>query len=143
MKAIVKQIQGNAFVAKADSGHWITIDTSKNEEGSEGASSPVEMVLMALGACSAMDVVLMLKKMRATVTAFHVNLDAERAEDYPRVFTKVKMEYILSGEDIKPKDVERAIQLSIDKYCTVAGMVAKTAEIVTSYKIVRKRFVPI
>ncbi len=135
MKAIVKQIQGNTFVAKADSGHWLTIDTSKNDAGSAGASSPVEMVLMALGACSAMDVVLMLKKMRANVTAFHINLDAERAETFPRVFTKVKMEYVLSGEDIKPKDVERAIQLSIEKYCSVAGMVGKTAEIKTSYKI--------
>jgi putative redox protein len=135
MKATVKQIQGNTFAAKADSGHWVTIDTSKSEDGSEGASSPVEMVLMALGACSAMDVVLMLKKMRAKVSGFHVNLDAERAETYPRVFTKVKMEYVLKGEDIKPKDVERAIQLSIDKYCTVAGMVGKTAEIDTTYRI--------
>jgi putative redox protein len=135
MKATVKQIQGSAFVAKADSGHWISIDTSKDDEGSEGASSPVEMVLMALGACSAMDVVLMLKKMRANVTAFHVNLDAERAETYPRVFTKVKMEFILEGEGIKAKDLERAIQLSIEKYCTVAGMVGKTAKIETSYRI--------
>ena len=136
MKATVKQVQGNTLVAKADSGHWITIDTSNNDGGSEGASSPVELVLMALGACSAMDVVLMLNKTRAKVAAFHINLDAERAEDYPRVFTKVHLEYILSGENIKPKDVERAIQLSIDKYCTVSGMVGKTAEIVTSYKIV-------
>lgn len=135
MKATVKQIQGSAFVAKADSGHWISIDTSKDDEGSEGASSPVEMVLMALGACSAMDVVLMLKKMRANVTAFHVNLEAERAETYPRVFTKVKMEFILEGEGIKAKDLERAIQLSIEKYCTVAGMVGKTAKIETSYRI--------
>ncbi|HEX9654652.1 MAG TPA: OsmC family protein [bacterium] len=135
MKAIVKQIQGNTFAAKADSGHWITIDTSTNDGGSAGASSPVEMVLMALGACSAMDVVLMLNKMRANVIAFHVNLDAERAEDYPRVFTKVKMEYVLSGKNIKPRDVERAIQLSIAKYCTVAGMLGKTAEIETTYKI--------
>jgi len=135
MKATVKQIEGNAFAAKADSGHWINIDTSKSEDGSEAASSPVEMALIALGVCSAMDVVLTLKKMRANVTAVHVNLEAERAEDHPRVFTRVKIEYILSGEDIKLKDVERAIQPSIDKYCTVAGMVAKTAEIVTSYKI--------
>ncbi len=135
MKAIIKQIQGNTFAAKADSNHWVVMDTSPKDDGAGASSGPMEMVLMALGSCSGIDVLLMLKKMRAIVTDFQINMDSERAEDHPKVFTKVSLEYIFKGENIKPKDVERAIQLSIEKYCSVAGMVAKTAEIETSYKI--------
>ena len=90
---------------------------------------------MGLGCCSAIDILLMLKKMRANVKDFKINIDAERAEEHPRVFTKVNLEYIFSGENIKPKDVERAIKLSMEKYCSVAGMVGKTAEIETNYQI--------
>ena len=91
---------------------------------------------MGLGGCSAVDVLLILKKMRAKVADCQINLEAERAEEHPRVFTKVSLEYLFKGEDLKPKDLERAIQLSIDKYCSVAGMVSKTARIETSYKII-------
>lgn len=93
------------------------------------------MVLMALGSCSAVDIWLILKKMHAKVSDFEINLDAERSEEHPRVFTKVHLEYLFKGEDLKEKDIERAIQLSLDKYCSVAGMVEKTAKIETSYKI--------
>lgn len=135
MKATLKQIQGSTFACRSDSNHWAVIDTSEKEEGAGAASSPMEMVLMALGSCSAIDIVLMMKKMRAGITDFQINIDAERAEEPPRVFTKVRLEYILKGENIKPNDVERAIRLSVDKYCSVAGMVSKTAEIETAYKI--------
>ncbi len=135
MKTTIKQIQGSAFAAKADSNHWVVIDNTPQDEGYGAASGPMEMVLMALGGCSGVDVVLMLKKMRAKITDFQINLEAERAEEPPRVFTKVKMEYIFHGENIKPSDVDRAIRLSMDKYCSVAGMVGKTAKIETSYKI--------
>lgn len=135
MKATIKQIQGSAFVARSDSNHWVILDTSQKDGGAGAASGPMEMVLMALGSCSGIDVLLMLKKMRAQVTDFQINLEAERAEEHPRVFTKVSLEYLFKGENLKPKNVERAIQLSMDKYCSVAGMVGKTADIVTSYKI--------
>lgn len=135
MKATIKQIQGTTFAAKSDSNHWVVFDTGREEGGAEGSSNPVEMVLMALGSCSAIDVVLMMQKMRAKITDFQINIDADRAEEHPRVFTKVHLEFVFQGKNIKEKDVERAIQLSIDKYCTVAGMVGKTAEIATSFKI--------
>lgn len=135
MKARLKQIQGTTFAAMSDSNHWSVIDTAAKEDGADGGSSPMETVLSALGSCSAIDILLMLKKMRAEVADFEVNLEAERSEEHPRVFTKVHIEYLLRGDNIKDKDVERAIQLSIDKYCSVAGMVSQTAEITTSFKI--------
>lgn len=135
MKAVLKSVQGTTFAGKANSNHWAIIDNSEADDGAAAGSGPMEMVLMALGACSSVDILLMMKKMRATVTDFEVHLDSERAEEHPRVFTKVVLDFRLKGENIKPKDVERAINLSMDKYCSVAGMVSKTAEIETSYKI--------
>ena len=75
--------------------------------------------------------------MRAKVSDFQINLEGERRDEHPRVFTKVHLEYLFKGEDLKEKDIERAIQLSLDTYCSVAGMVGKTAEIKTSYKILK------
>ncbi len=135
MKATLKRVQGTTFVAKASSNHWVVLDSAPEDDGSGAASGPMEMVLMALGGCSGIDVLLILKKMRAQVREFEIHLQAERADEPPRVFTKVHLEYVLRGENLKPKDVERAIQLSMDKYCSVAGMVGKTAEIETSYRI--------
>jgi putative redox protein len=135
MKATLKQVQGTTFAARSDSNHWVTIDNSTKEDGSEGASGPMEFVLMGLGGCSAVDVYLILKKMRAELTDFQVNLEAKRSEDAPRVFTKVHLHFALTGRKIRPADVERAIKLSMDKYCSVAGMISKTAKLETSYKI--------
>ncbi len=137
MKATLKQIQGTTFAAKANSNHWTVIDNSPEDEGSGAGSGPMEMVLMALGSCSAVDIWLILKKMRAKVSDFQINLEGERRDEHPRVFTKVHLEYLFKGEDLKEKDIERAIQLSLDTYCSVAGMVGKTAEIKTSYKILK------
>ena len=116
----------------------MAIDNSPQDEGAGAASGPMELVLMGLGGCSAVDVLLILKKMRVKVTDCQINLEAERAEEHPRVFTKVSLEYLFKGEDLKPKDLERAIQLSIDKYCSVAGMLSKTARIQTSYRFFEK-----
>ncbi len=135
MKATIQQIHGTTFASKADSGHWVVMDTSATEGGADAASGPMEMVLMALGTCSGIDVLLILQKRRAQVSDFQVNLEAERAAEHPRVFTKVHLEYVVTGHNIRPQDVERAIGLSMEKYCSVAGMVGKTAEIVTSYRI--------
>ncbi|TDI87912.1 MAG: osmotically inducible protein OsmC [Caldithrix sp.] len=137
MKATLKQIQGTTFAAKADSNHWTVIDNSPEDDGSGAGGGPMEMVLMALGSCSAVDIWLILKKMRAKVSDFQINLEGERRDEHPRVFTKVHLEYLFRGEDLKEKDIERAIQLSLDTYCSVAGMVGKTAEIKTSYKILK------
>lgn len=96
--------------------------------------SPMETVLMALASCSSVDVVEILQKMRAEVRGLRVEADAERAEEPPRVFTKVHLRYHVSGRGLSHEQVERAVVLSIDKYCSVAGMVKKTADL--SYEIV-------
>jgi len=136
LKTTIKSIGGQAtFAARANSGHWAVMDTSPADGGAGGASGPMEMVLNALGCCSGIDILLILKKRRAQVDAFEINIEAERTDEHPRVFTKVHLEYILVGPNLKTAEVEKAIRLSIDKYCSVAGMVKKTAEITTSFQI--------
>ncbi len=135
MKATIKRIQGTTFAGMAESNHWVVMDTHPEEDGAAGSSGPMELVLQGLGGCSGVDIMLILKKMRVNVTDFKINIEAERAEIHPKVFTRIHLEYVFSGDNIREKDVQRAINLSIDKYCSVAGMLNKTAEISTSYKI--------
>lgn len=136
MKAIIKQIKGCSFVGKADSNHWVAIDTSKETCGSDAASAPMEMLLFALGGCSAADVVSILNKKKIALNDFEINIDAERAENYPKVFTKINLEYVFYGKEIKSEHVERAITLSQEKYCSVYAMLKDSVSIKSSYKIV-------
>ncbi len=136
MKTTIKQIEGTTFAAISDSNHWSVLDTSVKDQGADGATGPMEMVLNALGSCSAIDVLLILKKMRVQVDDFEVNIEAERSDAHPKVFTRVHLEYVVKSSNLKASNLEKAIKLSIGTYCSVAGMVDKTAEITTSYKIV-------
>lgn len=135
MKTTIKQIQGTTLAALSDSNHWSVFDTSPENLGSDGATGPLEMVLNALGCCAAIDILLILEKRRARIDDFQIDIEAERSEEHPRVFTKVHMAFRVTGADVTERDVERAIQLSMDKYCSVAGMVGKTAEITTSFTL--------
>lgn len=134
-KAIARQIQGMTFTGKADSNHWVMMDGSVAEGGSAAATSPKELVLVGLGGCTGMDVALILKKKRVQVDEFVLNVTAEEAEDYPRIFTKIHIEYVFRGNNIKPADVEQAIELSQTKYCSVSAMLRKSAELTHSYRI--------
>jgi putative redox protein len=136
MKAIVKQIKGCSFIGKADSNHWVAIDTPKETCGSDAASHPMELVLLALGGCSGADVVSILEKKRVSLKGFEINIDAERAERDPMVYTKIHLEYMFYGQNIEPKHVERAITLSQEKYCSVSAMLKPSVPITTSYKII-------
>jgi len=136
MKAIVKQIKGCSFIGKADSNHWVAIDTPKDTCGSDAASSPMELVLLALGGCSGADVVSILDKKKVSLKGFEINIDAERAESYPMVYTKINLEYVFYGQNIDPKHVERAIALSQEKYCSVSAMLKPSVSITSSYKII-------
>ncbi|HEC87251.1 MAG TPA: osmotically inducible protein OsmC [Thermoplasmatales archaeon] len=135
MEAIIKQVEGLTFVAKADTNHWITIDGPKQFFGSEAASRPMELLLIALGSCTASDVAAILQKKRVKLDRFEVRLTAERAEEHPKVFTKIHIEFLFGGKNIQNKDVERAIELSQGKYCPASAMLKKTVEITHSYKI--------
>jgi putative redox protein len=134
-KAYIKQINGISFTAKSDSNHWVNMDGPEESFGSNAGSRPKELVLMGLGGCTGSDVVNILKKKRIQVDNFEMNITAEMSDEHPKVFTKIHIEFLLHGENIPEKDVERAIELSHTKYCAVTKMLEKSVEITNSYKI--------
>ncbi|MBK6980821.1 MAG: OsmC family protein [Betaproteobacteria bacterium] len=135
MKARVKLVEGITFVAESGSGHAIVMDASPDVGGRNLGSRPMELVLMGAGGCSAIDVVHILRKSRQDLVDCVVELEAERAPDEPKVFTRIHMRYVVTGRGLRPAQVERAIKLSKEKYCSATIMLAKTAEITTDYEI--------
>ena len=127
---------GMSFLAETGSGHLVTMDGAPDGGGHNLAPRPMEMVLLGTGGCTAYDVVLILKKARQDVRGCSVTLKAERAETEPKVFTKIHFHFTVSGKDLKAANVERAVSLSHDKYCSASIMLAKTAEITHSFDIV-------
>ena len=124
---------GNDFlIAITPSGHALTLDT--NGERSAGAS-PLELLLVALGACTAADVVAVLKKKREVLTDYRVEVRGERRDEFPKSFKKMEVRHILRGRGLTEAAVKQAIDLSTNKYCSVAATLRPTAEIVTSYEI--------
>ena len=120
------------FVGHAGDGPSVLIDSNEIKTG----PSPMEMVLMGVAGCTAMDVIYIMKKRRADVTGFRVNITGERAEEHPKRYTRILIEYLLEGKGITPKDVERAIKLSTTKYCS--AMASLNAQVETSYRIADK-----
>jgi putative redox protein len=127
---------GMSFRAQTGSGHMVAMDGAPEGGGHNLAPRPMEMVLVGTGGCTAYDVVLILKRGREDVRGCEVSLQAERAETDPKVFTRINFHFVVSGKNLKPAAVERAIQLSHDKYCSATIMMAKTAAITTSFDIV-------
>ncbi len=138
MKARIKLSEGVTFIAESGSGHAIVVDGSPDAGGRDLGARPMELVLMGTGACSAIDVVLILRKARQAIEDCVVELDAERAESEPKVFTRIRMHYVVTGKGLSPVQVERAIKLSKDKYCSASAMLAKTAEITADFEIVER-----
>lgn len=136
MKARVKWVEGMAFMAEADSGHGIIMDGAPDIGGRNLGARPMEMVLMGAGGCTSIDVVMILQKSRQDVTDCQVELTAERADDHPKVFTRIHFHFVVTGRNLKPEVVERAIKLSAEKYCSATIMLAKTAEITHDFEIV-------
>jgi putative redox protein len=136
MKARVKWVEGMAFMAEADSGHAIVMDGAPDIGGRNLGPRPMEMVLMGAGGCTSIDVVMILQKSRQDVTDCQVELTAERAGDHPKVFTKIHFHFIVTGRGLKPEVVERAINLSAEKYCSATIILAKTAEVTHDFEIV-------
>ncbi len=135
MKVTLKQIDGLAMAAKADSNHWVTMDGPERLGGHEAATSPVQLVLMGLAGCTGMDVVNILKKRRITLTDFTIEVEAQQADEYPKVFTEIHLRYRLKGENLHEADVEKAIELSENKYCSVLAMLKSTAKVSHEYEI--------
>jgi len=126
---------GMAFVAETGSGHLLTMDGAPDGGGRDLAPRPMETVLAGTGGCTAYDVVLILKRGRHDVRGCQVVLHADRAESEPKVFTKIRMHFVVTGRGLKQEAVERAVALSHEKYCSASIMLAKTAEITTSVEI--------
>lgn len=134
-EAIVKQVQGITLIGKSNSNHWVTMDGSPEFGGTSAATTPKELVLIGLAGCTAMDVIPMLKKRRANVTGFELKATGVEREEHPRAFTDIHLEYIFYGEGINPADVERAIDLSMTKYCSVSAMLKPQVTITHSFQI--------
>lgn len=137
MKASVRWLgqEGMSFVAESGSGHAVVIDGPPEAGGRNLGPRPMEMLLMGLGACSSFDVVLILKRSRQPVSDCRVEIDAERADSDPKVFTRIRMHFIVTGKDLDAGRVEHAIQLSAEKYCSASVMLGKTAEITHDFEI--------
>ncbi len=136
MKVTVERINDAFhFVGTNEAGNTIEMDTSPEFGGSGSAPSPMQVVAMAIGGCSSIDVIEILRKSRQELDGLRVEIDADRAEDAtPRVFTRVHCRFVLTG-NLEPDKVKRAIELSLDKYCSVSKMIDKTAEIDYSFSI--------
>lgn len=132
MQARVKWVEGMTFLGESASGHQILMDGNSGDK----APSPMEMLLMAAGGCSSIDVVSILQKGRHEVTDCEVKLTSERREEAPRLFTHIHLHFVVTGKELKESAVARAVELTAEKYCSVTLMLEKAAEISHSYKII-------
>jgi putative redox protein len=136
MKARIKWNEGVSFVAESGSGHAIVIDGAPDAGGRNLGPRPMELVLMGTAACSAFDVVLILRKGRQDVVDCIAEAEAQRAESDPKVFTRIHIHFVLTGRNLDQEKVARAIKLSAEKYCSASAMLAKTAEITHDFEVV-------
>ena len=136
MKARVKWAQDAMFIAESGSGHALVMDGPPEHGGRNLGVRPMEMLLLGMGGCTAFDVVHILKKSRQPVTDCVAELEAERAETDPKVFTHIHVHFIISGKGLDEKRVQRAVQLSAEKYCSASIMLSKAVEISHDYEIV-------
>ncbi|MDP2634563.1 MAG: OsmC family protein [Pseudoalteromonas sp.] len=135
MQANVKWVEGDTFIGLSNSGHNVVFDAGSDS----AAPSPMEMVLMSVGCCSSVDVVSILKKAKQNFSDVQVQLSSERAESAPRVFTKINLHFVVTGDNVSEKHLARAVQLSAEKYCSVALMLDKTVEITHSHEVVQQQ----
>jgi putative redox protein len=135
MKARIKWVEGVTFVGESGSGHAIVMDGAPEGGGRNLGPRPMETMLIGTGGCTAYDVVHILKKSRAPVTNCVLEIDSERADEDPKVFTKIHFHFIVTGKELKPALVERAVHLSAEKYCSASIMLGKTAAITHDFEI--------
>ena len=128
--------EGMQFVGQAGSGHAIVMDTDQEFGGSNTGLRPMELLLVGVGGCSGMDIVSVLKKKKQKLTGLEVNVDGKKAEDYPQKYTDINIEYIVRGKGLSEEAVKKAVDLSMDKYCSVKATLEGSAKITFSYKIV-------
>jgi putative redox protein len=138
MKATVKWLDHMSFVGESGSGHSVVMDGPPDDGGRNLGVRPMEMVLLGMGGCTAFDVVYILKRQRQEITDCHVELEAERATEVPKVFTKIHAHYVIKGKGLDAKKVERAVSMTAEKYCSVSIMLAATVEVTHDFEIIEE-----
>ncbi|HSC80939.1 MAG TPA: OsmC family protein [Chitinolyticbacter sp.] len=136
MKVRLKWVEQVSFLAQSESGHAVLMDGPPEGGGRNLGPRPMEMVLMGAAGCSTYDVIHILKKSRADVRDCVVEVDADRAGEDPKVFTRIHLHFTVTGRGLKPEQVERAIKLSAEKYCSATIMLAKTAEVTHDFELI-------
>ncbi len=135
MKTRITWLEDMTYVARSPSGHALVLDGPPELGGHNLGPRPMEMVLMGMGGCTAVDVVHILRKARQDLRGCELQVEAERADSDPKVFTRIRVHFILTGKDLSAKHVERAIELSAEKYCSASIMLGKTAQITHTFEI--------
>jgi len=136
MKCRIKWLDHMSFVGESDSGHSVVMDGAPDAGGRNLGVRPMEMLLLGLGGCTAFDVVSILHKSRQQIVDCEVEIEAERAGEIPKVFTKIHLHFIVSGKDLDENKVAKAVELSADKYCSASRMFEKVAEITHDFEVV-------
>lgn len=129
---------GMRFDVETGSGHHIILDAAEHNGGQDTGPRPMEMLLVALASCAGMDIITILRKKRQEITGYELRVHGMRAEDHPKVFLEITVEHIFTGSNIKPEAVERAIQLTEDRYCGASAMLEKAATIKNTFRIIEE-----
>ncbi len=136
MKARIKWVEEVTFLGESESGHSLIMDGAPENGGRNLGMRPMELVLLGMGGCTSFDIIHILKKARQPVSDCVVEINAQRAESIPKVFTRIHVHFIISGTGLKETQVKRAVKLSAEKYCSASLMLGKTAEITHDYEII-------
>jgi putative redox protein len=134
-EVFLRQVKGVSFAVKSNSNHWVMMDSKPEFGGSEAASFPKELLLMALAGCTSADVIPILKKKKSPLIGYECNVKGVERDEHPKIFTDIHIEYVFYGDGIEPADVERAIELSVTKYCSVSAILSASAKLTHSYRI--------
>ena len=138
MKAVVTWLDNMSFVGESESGHSVVMDGPPESGGRNLGVRPMEMVLLGMGGCTAFDVVMILQRQRQAISDCHVELSAERADEVPKVFTRIHAHYVVKGKNLDQKKVARAVDMTAEKYCSVSIMLAKSADVSHDFEIIEE-----
>ena len=136
MKARIKWIENVCFMGESETGHAVVLDGAPEAGGRNLGMRPMEMLLIGMGACTSFDVVTILKKARQPVTDCVAEIEAARADEIPKVFTTIHVHFVVTGKGLNPTQVERAVKLSAEKYCSASIMLGKSVEMTHDFEIV-------
>lgn len=138
MKAILQWDKGMNFRGKAETNVWVPLGPSKPETGEPQAATPMELLLMSLAGCTSMDVIWILQKKRVALDDLKVEIEAEKTDEHPKVYSRIHLRFIFTGKGLKRDALEQAVTLSAEKYCSVGAMVGKVAQITREIVILEK-----